>query len=79
MLLEVPPKLTRNITIDRIEAEKILTKVPKDGFLADTEVLGLLAAYGFPVIKSLCWPWGKKWDLSSTGAKKPENIGCRSN
>jgi hypothetical protein len=71
--------LTRNITIDRIEAEKILTKVPKDGFLADTEVLGLLAAYGFPVIKSLCWPWEKKWDLSSTGAKKPENIGCRSN
>ncbi len=53
MLREVPPKLTRNMTIDRMTADSILTRTHKDGFLPEAEVLTLLAAYGLPMIKTL--------------------------
>lgn len=52
MLLEVPPKLTRNMAIDHDEAKKIFDGMPEEGFLAHREVYALLAAYGLPMIKT---------------------------
>jgi acetyltransferase len=53
LLLEVPPKLTRNVVIDQVAAEKILTGVTEDGLLPEAEVRALLSAYGLPIIKTL--------------------------
>ncbi len=53
MLREVPPKLARNVIIDQMEADKILTGTHPDGFLPEAKVLALLAAYGLPIIKTL--------------------------
>jgi acetyltransferase len=53
MLLEVPPKLARNVVIDQVEAEKILTRVAGDGLLPEAEVRALLTAYGLPIIETL--------------------------
>ena len=52
MLLEVPPKLTRDMLFDRNRAGEILTWNQKEGFLADADAWGVLAAYGLPVIRT---------------------------
>jgi acetyltransferase len=53
MLLEVPPKLTRNIVIDQSEAARIMAMIPEEGLLPESEVQALLAAYGLPIIKTV--------------------------
>jgi acetyltransferase len=50
MLLEVPPKVIRNMVFDQKKAEDILAWTTEEGFLPESEVQGLLAAYGLPVI-----------------------------
>ena len=52
MLLEVPPKLTRNMVFDREGAEEILTWYQDEGFLAEADVWKILSAYGLPVIRT---------------------------
>ncbi len=51
MLLEVPPKLTRNMVFDKKKADEFLTWNPEKGFLAESDAWGILAAYGLPVIR----------------------------
>jgi acetyltransferase len=53
MLLEVPPKLTRSMAIDHDEANRIKAEMPEEGFLVQSKVYGLLAAYGLPVINTM--------------------------
>jgi acetyltransferase len=52
MLLEAPPKLTKNMAFDRERANEILTWHHEEGFLAEAEAWGVLAAYGLPVIRT---------------------------
>lgn len=52
LLLEAPPKLTRNMVFDRARAEEVLAGNPGDGFLPETEVRGILKAYGLPLAET---------------------------
>jgi acetyltransferase len=51
MLFEIPPKLTRNMVFDQKKVDEILTWNPREGFLPDADVWGILTAYGLPVIR----------------------------
>ena len=50
LLVETPDKLTRNMVFDRNRAADILSGDRKDGVLPESDVRGLLEAYGFPVV-----------------------------
>jgi acetyltransferase len=69
MLLEVPPKLTRNMIFDRKKVDEILTWNPNEGFLADADVWGILTAYGLPVIRM------EKADTEEQALRLSRNIG----
>jgi len=43
-LLEVPPKLTRDIAVDREKAERLLTGAPENGFMAESDAKQVLSA-----------------------------------
>lgn len=51
-LLEIPPKLTRDITVDPEKAGRMLARAAADRFMADSDARGVLAAYGLPVIRT---------------------------
>ena len=51
-LLETPPKLTRDITVDSQKAGQLLTHAAADQFLAESDARNVLAAYGLPVIRT---------------------------
>lgn len=52
MLLEIPPKLTRNMSFDTEKAGKIIAKAPFEGFMAESDSKEILGAYGLPVIRT---------------------------
>lgn len=52
LLLEIPPNPTRDKVLDREKADEIMAGATEEGFLAESKVRGLLAAYGLPVIPS---------------------------
>lgn len=52
LLLEVPPKVIRDMVFDHQKAEEILTGPQKEGFLSESDVQELLAAYGLPVVQT---------------------------
>jgi len=51
MLMEVPPKLTRNMIFDKKKAEEILTWNPEKGLMVESDTWDLLEAYGLPTIR----------------------------
>lgn len=52
LLAEVPHKTARSLQFKRVEADAVLTRVDKNGFLFESDLMEILAAYGFPVIQS---------------------------
>jgi len=51
-LLEIPPKLTRDITVDPEKARQLLARASADQFMAESDARNVLAAYGLPVIRT---------------------------
>jgi len=51
-LLEVPPKLPRDMTVDRETAERMLARTSADQFMAESDSRDVLSAYGLPVIRT---------------------------
>ncbi|QCQ21909.1 GNAT family N-acetyltransferase [Desulfoglaeba alkanexedens] len=51
-VVEIPPKLTRNIACDREKARRIMAGAPEDGFLSESDARDLLSAYGLSVIRT---------------------------
>jgi len=49
-LLEIPPKLTRDIAVDSKKAGQLLTHATADQFMTESDARNVLAAYGLPVI-----------------------------
>ncbi len=53
LLLEVPPKVIRDMVFDYQMAKEILNESPKEGFLSEKKVQELLNAYGFPIVQTV--------------------------
>jgi acetyltransferase len=51
-LLEIPPKLTRDIAFDPEKARRLLAKTSEDGFMPESDAKEVLSAYGLPVIRT---------------------------
>jgi acetyltransferase len=51
-LLEVPPKLTRNISFDPEKARRLLAGAPEGRFMGESDAKEVLSAYGLPVIRT---------------------------
>ena len=51
MLLEVPPKLTRDMAFNQEKARELLSRAPERGFMLESDSKEILAAYGLPVIR----------------------------
>ena len=51
-LLEIPPKLTRQIMVDQDKAGKLITDATTEEFMPESDSKELLAAYGLPVIRT---------------------------
>jgi acetyltransferase len=51
-LLEIPPKLTRNVAFDTEKARSLLAGAPADGFMPESDSKGVLGAYSLPVIRT---------------------------
>ncbi len=52
LLLEVPPKVNREMIFDHKKAEDILTRYQEEGFMAEPDVRTLFSAYGLPIIQT---------------------------
>lgn len=52
MLLEVPPKITRSMEFDQENARSLISGV-KEGFMPEADAVGMLAAYGLPMIQTI--------------------------
>ncbi len=53
LLLEAPPKVSRDMVFDNNKAKNIFAASPAKGFLPESDVWQLLAAYGFPVVQTV--------------------------
>ena len=51
-LMEIPPKLPRNIAFDPEKAERLLAKTSDNEFMPESDVTEVLSAYGLPVIRT---------------------------
>ena len=51
-LLEIPPKLTREIAFDPEKARRLLASAPEQGFMPELDAKEVLSAYGLPVIRT---------------------------
>lgn len=51
-LMEIPPKLTANITFDREKVAGLISGAPQGEFLPESESKEILASYGLPVIQT---------------------------
>ena len=51
-LLEIPPKLTRDISFDTEKARRLLSGAPDGRFTGESDAKEVLLAYGLPVIRS---------------------------
>jgi len=52
MLLEIPPKLTRNMAFDVDKARSIVARAPEAGFMSESDSREVLGAYGLPVMRT---------------------------
>ncbi|MBU1568132.1 MAG: bifunctional acetate--CoA ligase family protein/GNAT family N-acetyltransferase [Proteobacteria bacterium] len=52
MLLEIPPKLTRDMDFDQEKAGKLIAGAPPEEFLSESDSQDILAAYGLPMIRT---------------------------
>lgn len=50
--LEIPAKLNKNLTFDREKAAALISAAPDGGFMSESDSKALLAAYGFPVVRT---------------------------
>ncbi len=71
LLLEVPPKVIRDMVFDYQKAEEILTGPQKEGFLSEKDVQEILAAYGLPVIQTAVAKTEDEASLLSRSMKYP--------
>ncbi len=69
MLMEVPPKLTRNMLFNKKKAEEVLTWNPERGGLPESDVWEFLDAYGLPMIRR------EKADTQEQAAQTGRQIG----
>ncbi len=53
LLLEVPPKVIRDMVFDHQKAQEILNESPTEGFISEKQVQDLLTAYGLPVVQTV--------------------------
>ncbi len=51
-VLEIPPKLTRDIAVDAEKAGQILARATMGRFITESDARDVLAAYGLPVIRT---------------------------
>ena len=51
-LMEIPPKLTRDIAFDPKTVRPLLDNTPEDTFMQQSDVTKVLSAYGLPVIRT---------------------------
>ncbi len=51
-LREIPPKLARNMTLDRERAAGLIAQAPVGGFMSESDSKAILASYGLPVIQT---------------------------
>ncbi|MFZ3049024.1 MAG: GNAT family N-acetyltransferase [Desulfatirhabdiaceae bacterium] len=51
-LLEIPPKLTRDISFDPEKARRLLAGAQAESFMGESETKAVLSAYGLPVIRT---------------------------
>lgn len=52
MLLEIPPKLTKEVAFDTSRAASIMAAGPEGEFMAESDSKEILASYGLPVIRT---------------------------
>ncbi|WP_373500058.1 GNAT family N-acetyltransferase [Desulfococcus sp.] len=52
MLLEIPPKMARDLVFDPEKARKLLSGAPAGEFMSESDSRELLLAYGLPVIRT---------------------------
>jgi acetyltransferase len=52
MLLEVPPKLTKDMKFDTRKAASIMDAGPEGEFMAESDSKEIIAAYGLPIIRT---------------------------
>lgn len=51
-VLEIPPKLTHDITVDAGKAAQVLAGAPVEQFISEADARDVLSAYGLPVIRT---------------------------
>ena len=51
-LMEIPPRLTRELSLDPEKAGRLLAKAPLKGFMPESDSKEVLSAYGLPVIRT---------------------------
>jgi len=51
-LMEIPPRLTRDMVFDREKARDLLEQGPEEGFMLESDAREVLLAYGLPVIRT---------------------------
>ncbi|MDX9819783.1 MAG: GNAT family N-acetyltransferase, partial [Desulfococcus multivorans] len=59
MILEIPPKMTRDLVFNPEKARKLLSEAPVGEFMPESDSRELLMAYGLPVIRT---------EIAKTGA-----------
>ncbi len=52
MLLEIPPKLTRDMVFDQEKVRKLITGASPEGFVSESDSTNILTAYGLPMIRT---------------------------
>ncbi len=52
MLMEVPPKFTRNMVFEKKKAQEVLSSNPEEGILPESKAWKILAAYGLPMVRT---------------------------
>jgi acetyltransferase len=51
-LQQIPPKLSKHVSVDRQHVKTLLSRVPKNEFMPESTAKSVLAAYGLPVIET---------------------------
>lgn len=52
LLSEIPPKCNQDISFDRKKVDTILNRNPQEGFLPESDVRQIFAAYGLPIVET---------------------------
>ncbi|MCD6306069.1 MAG: GNAT family N-acetyltransferase [Deltaproteobacteria bacterium] len=51
-LMEIPPRLTRNMVFEREKVRSLLEQAPEKGFMPESDAREVLLGYGLPVIRT---------------------------